>query len=150
MPLPRGPRFASMANARPQSGAKSVPTIGVGWRAVVRSGGSPNVTLTDEAGIATLANVADGIEVEILAWRPTRGGEARYRVVTTSGGVEGWLGAAKLQRREIPFVPKPVAAAPSPPVAALAATARKTTTPARRREPVTNGRASRVRGSGAR
>jgi hypothetical protein len=57
------------------------------------------VTLTDDSGTNVLATVADGVEVEILAWLPRRGGDTRYRVTPTGGGVEGWLGAASLQPR---------------------------------------------------
>jgi hypothetical protein len=115
MPLPRGPRFPMFAGVRPPSTPKDPPVLGVGRRVVVtcRKNGSDRVTLTDENGTSALATVADGVEVEILAWRPRRGGDTRYRVVSTTGGVEGWLGAASLKPREPALAPKMATAAPS-------------------------------------
>jgi len=115
MPLPRGPQFPTFSGVRPPPTAKAAPVLGVGSRALVVSGNgrSHAVTLTDDAGTQALATIADGAEVEILAWRPRRGGETRYRVVSTSGGTEGWLGAGSLQARPAPPPPpQPVGAAP--------------------------------------
>ena len=114
MPLPRGPRFPMFAGVRLPSSPKDPPVLGVGRRVVVtcRKNGSDRVTLTDENGTSALATVADGVEVEILAWRPRRGGDTRYRVVSTSGGIEGWLGAASLKPREPALAPKIATAAP--------------------------------------
>src|SRR5207249_1525252 len=115
MPLPRGPRFPMFAGVRLPSSPKDPPVLGVGRRVVVtcRKNGSDRVTLTDENGTSALATVADGVEVEILAWRPRRGGDTRYRVVSTSGGIEGWLGAASLKPREPSLAPKIATAAPA-------------------------------------
>lgn len=101
MPLPRGPRFPTFGGVAPPPTTKDRPVLAVGWRVLVscRNGGSDHVTLTDESGTSAVATVADGVEVEILAWRPRRGGDTRYRVVSTNGGVEGWLGGASLQAR---------------------------------------------------
>ena len=84
--------------------------LGVGSRVLVTSGNgrSDHVTLTDDSGTSMLGTVASGVEVEIVAWRPRRGGDTRYRVVTTRDRVEGWLGAASLQPRQLPPAPKPV------------------------------------------
>jgi hypothetical protein len=60
------------------------------------------VTLTDIEGTTPLATVADGLEVEILAWKPFGAGGIRYRVLSTKGGVEGWLGAASLRPSQLP------------------------------------------------
>jgi len=113
--------------------------LGVGSRVVVTSGNgrSDRVTLTDDSGTSMLATVASGVEVEIVAWRPRRGGDRRYRVVTTSDRIEGWLGAASLQPRQLPPAPKSVAAAVPPrlvaptrpaarPSAAMPASAKRT------------------------
>src|SRR5215467_1420980 len=100
MAYPRGTRFPVFPAAPPPSDSKTQRVLGVGWRVIVRShGGEQRVTLTDETGTNALATVADGAEVEILAWRPHRGGDTRYRVVSTGGGVEGWLGGASLRTR---------------------------------------------------
>jgi hypothetical protein len=73
------------------------------------------VTLTDDAGTEAVATVPEGVEVEILAWRP-RGGETRYRVSCATGGVEGWLGVGSLERTEPPPARRVVPPAPQPPV----------------------------------
>jgi hypothetical protein len=74
--------------------------------------------------MSALGTVSCGIEVEIVAWRPRRGGDTRYRVVPTTGGIEGWLGAANLQPR--PFVPPPRPVHAAAPAASLAGAARRT------------------------
>ena len=91
------------------------PIFAVGRRVYVASSGdrATRLTLTDDAGSDAPTSLADGTEVEILAWRPRRGGDTRYRVVATSGGIEGWLGAASLKPREPVLVPKIATAAPS-------------------------------------
>jgi hypothetical protein len=78
--------------------------LGVGSRVIVTCGNgrAGEVTLTDDDGTSAVATVAGGVEVEILAWRPRRGSETRYRVVSTMGGVEGWLGAKSLRPRPTP------------------------------------------------
>ena len=113
--LPRGPRFPTFPGVRPPT-AKDQPPLRVGSRVVVtcRGAGSGRLALTDDTGTTTVATVADGVEVEILAWRPRRGGETRYRVATTNGEVEGWLGAASLRPPQPPPAPNAVA---TPPVA---------------------------------
>jgi len=107
MPFPRGPRFPPFPGVSPPPSAKVRPVLGVGWRVIVTcgGGGDDRVTLTDATGESALATVADGVEVEILAWRPCRGGDSRYRVVSTSG-VEGWLGGASLQPRPLSQSPQ--------------------------------------------
>jgi hypothetical protein len=114
MPLPRGPRFPTFAGMRPPT-SKDRPVLGIGTRVLVTSGGnrSDRVTLTDDSGTSPLGTVAHGVEVEIVAWRPRRGGDTRYRVVTTGDRVEGWLGAASLQPRQPPPAPpKPIITKP--------------------------------------
>ena len=110
MPIPRGPRLPTFIDVRPPS-SKGRPVLGVGSRVTVvsRNGRSDHVTLTDDSGTGMLATIAPGVEVEIVAWRPGRGGDTRYRVVTTGDRVEGWLGAASLQPRQIVPEPRPAA-----------------------------------------
>jgi len=73
------------------------------------------VTLTDSDGTTPLATVADGAEVEIVAWQPRGAGGTRYRIKATSGGMQGWLAAANLRARpRPPEPPRPVAIAPVP------------------------------------
>src|SRR5262245_49376845 len=112
MPVPRGPRFPTYTDVRPPS-PKDRPVLGVGSRVTVISGNgrSDRVTLTDDSGTSMLATVAHGVEVEIVAWRPGRGGDTRYRVCTTGDRVEGWLAAGSLQPRRLAPAPKPAPAA---------------------------------------
>ena len=108
MPLPRGSRFPSFASIRPQPTAKDQPVLGVGSRVLVtcRGSGAGGVTLMDDAGTSAVATVREGVEVEILAWRPRRGADTRYRVIPTAGGTEGWLVGSNLERRQPPPAPK--------------------------------------------
>src|SRR5262249_35765564 len=113
-------RYQPFVRVQPPPSPKEGPILAVGRRALVTCNGASDrdrVTLTDEEGTSAIATLDDGIEVEILAWRPRRGGRTRYRVIATKGGIEGWLGAANLRAIPIPVLPKPVAptaAAPRP------------------------------------
>lgn len=136
--LPRGPNSPPFARMQPPPRPKEGPVLAVGGRAVVTSqaGGSDRVTLTDDNGTNALATLKDGVEVQVVAWRPRRGA-TRYRVVSLDGRFEGWLGAASLKPCLPPPPPPPVAvvAKPSPALpirAARAATSprARTTTPA--------------------
>ena len=75
------------------------PIFAVGWRAYVASPGDgpARLTSTEEAGSdAGGTSLADGTEVEILAWRPRSNG-TRYRVRSTRAGLEGWIAAGALR-----------------------------------------------------
>jgi len=118
MRFPRGPGYVSVG-FRPSPDAKERPTLSIGSRVLVtaRTGGDRRVALTDDAGTSVVATVPDGTEVEVLAWRPRRGGDTRY-LVAPPGGPEGWLGASCLRPRPVAVPPKRVQVAPaSPPVA---------------------------------
>jgi hypothetical protein len=56
-----------------------------------------HLALTDDAGADARSRLADGTEVEILAWRPRRDGDTRYRVRSTRNGLEGWLAVDNLR-----------------------------------------------------
>lgn len=111
MSFPRGPSFYRFARKQPQAPKAAGPALPVGWRVLVTGpdGGSGGVTLLGDDGTTALATVARGAEVEILAWQPHRGGGARYRVLSRSGAVEGWLGAASLKLRPASPAPRLVA-----------------------------------------
>jgi hypothetical protein len=117
MALPRASRFSSFGGAPPRVAAKPSLVLGIGSRARVRSGSanSRRVTLTDDAGTESVATLPDGVEVEILAWRP-RGGETRYRVASSNGGIEGWLGVGSLERAEPRPAPRPAAVTSNAPL----------------------------------
>lgn len=116
MPFPGGPSPHGFPRVRPSRSGVGGPVLAVGRRVVVTcpGGKSGRVTLMDHAGTTAQATVADGVEVEILAWQPYRAGGPRYRVLSKSGGVEGWLGAENLKAVSLPppAMP-PVVAAPA-------------------------------------
>jgi hypothetical protein len=74
------------------------PVFAVGQRVSVKASGSfpLRVTLMDESGKAARGNLADGAEVEVLAWRPGGSRGTRYCVRCTGSGIEGWLAVASL------------------------------------------------------
>jgi hypothetical protein len=57
----------------------------------------PRVALTDDAGANPQESLADGTEVEILAWRPRGSAGTRYLVRSTRNGLEGWLAVGNLR-----------------------------------------------------
>ena len=71
----------------------------VGRRVYVACAGDrlAHVALTDDAGADARSRLADGTEVEILAWRPRGSVGTRYRVRLTRGGLEGWLESVNLR-----------------------------------------------------
>ena len=79
---------------------------------------APQVALKDDAGVVTRGggSLRDGTEVEILAWRPRGFGETRYRVRSTSTGLEGWLAGDNLRATLVAVAPPE--ATPSSAVAA--------------------------------
>jgi hypothetical protein len=87
----------------------------VGRRVYVACAGDrlAHVALTDDADADALTRLADGTEVESLAWRPRGSHGTRYRVRSTCNGLEGWLAVDNL--RSTPFA---VAAPIEPPPAA--------------------------------
>ena len=69
-------------------------------------GSKGSVTLMSEDGLTSLATLSDGVEVEIVAWRPRRAGGTMYCVRQTSGVAEGWVAAVSLRPHPIPARPK--------------------------------------------
>ena len=86
----------------------------VGRRVFVASSGDrpAHVALTDDAGADARTRLADGTEVEILAWRPRGFGDTRYRVRSTRNGLEGWLAVDNLRSTQS-AVPAPTEPPPS-------------------------------------
>jgi hypothetical protein len=106
------PSRSPAASGRP---ARSTgPVLSVGRRVFVNCPTSPGrrVTLTDAAGKAATESLADGAEVEILAWRPRGAGGTRYHVQSTRGELHGWLAADNLRAARQAEAPP---AAPAPP-----------------------------------
>ena len=89
-----------------------------------RAGTSRSVLLGDESGSEMLGtSLADGVEVEVMAWRPRGPTDTRYRVRTTVGErFDGWVFAQELRRSLLPTAET----AASVPAAAARAPADKT------------------------
>jgi len=111
--IPQRP-FFPQSNAGNPSRQPSLPILAVGRRVLVNGTGdrSRRVTLTDPSGTTATGLLADGTEVEILAWQPRGAGGTRYRIRATTGDVQGWLAAANL--RPPPPPPEPVRRTPIP------------------------------------
>jgi hypothetical protein len=121
--------FARSSFRAPRPAGSKAAVFAVGRRVYVASTNdrSVSVTLTDDGGKTPVANLGDGTEVAILAWRPGWSGNTRYHVRTTSSGVEGWIPVGNLRGTVAAVVPG---------VAALAV---PTARPARKAVPVASG-----------
>ena len=125
MPDPGRPYLPAFARIPPPRIAGDALVLCVGSRGVVRADGSKgSVTLMSEDGLTSLATLSDGVEVEIVAWRPRRAGGTMYCVRQTSGVAEGWVAAVSLRPHPIPARPKPTPARPKPPVQSKASAAK--------------------------
>lgn len=95
--MPFVPPRSPMPTSR--SSRSSGPVLSVGRRVFVNCPRDRHsrVVLLDDAGRTTTSGLADGAEVEILAWKPRGSGGPRYRVHSTQGGLEGWLGGDDLR-----------------------------------------------------
>jgi len=103
---PRGP----IPSPRPSRGTG--PVLSVGRRVFVHCPGR-TIELTDDAGSGGGSVLADGAEVEIVAWRPRGATGTRYRVQGRDAQVEGWLGGDHL-RAGLSVVPTPAPATAPP------------------------------------
>lgn len=84
--------------------AKNAPVFCAGWHVFVhwplRDGGTLTpVPLTDTNGGPLTNDLADGQQVEILAWRPRSREGLQYQVRRLSDGSEWWIGAQYLRRQ---------------------------------------------------
>jgi hypothetical protein len=89
--------------------------IAIGKRVFVHCPGNRSgfVTLADDSGkIFSAVHLADGVEVEVVAWRPRVEGAAFYRVRVPPDGADGWLPVANLRSA---LIPVPVPDSPVPP-----------------------------------
>jgi hypothetical protein len=114
--------------------------LAVGQRVFVNSPDVPPrpVALGDESGsLFSGASLVDGVEVEVLAWRPRGPSDTRYRV-RAADGADGWLAAGNLRRS---LVPPPPPSSPTP---------AQTAVPARSSEPPSPPAAARGRRFGER
>jgi len=110
-------------SAQPPS--RSTPVIAVGQRVYVNCPGnrSGSVILGDASGkVLSAVHLADGVEVEVIAWRPRGSSDARYRVRASADGADGWLPADNLLRA---LVPRPEPAPPRAQEVPVADTSRR-------------------------
>lgn len=102
--------MSMMPPRNPAPARDTRPVLSVGRRVFLNcpTGDHRRVTLTDDNGQNTRHSLADGVEVEILAWRPRAPGGARYRVQVMGGDrIEGWLGTADLRPARVPAAAAP-------------------------------------------
>ena len=91
--------------SRSRSGAGGAnPVLAIGQRVFVhcvwdRTG---SVVLADDAGKLLRATLADGVEVEVVAWRPRGSAGTRYRVRAAGDGTDGWLHSSNLRTMLVP------------------------------------------------
>ena len=110
--------FPSRNPSIPRRPSRSIPAIAVGQHVFVNCPGSlsGSVVLADENGkVLSAVQLADGVEVEVIAWRPRVAGEAHYRVRAPSNGTDGWLAAVNLRSALVSLPapePPPVQATP--------------------------------------
>jgi hypothetical protein len=96
----------------PPSKARAATILSVGRRAYVNCRG--RVALAHDDGRLSENSLADGAEVEIMAWRPRGAGGTRYRVHARQEGHEGWLAADSLRQTAAPVAKEPPPRAASP------------------------------------
>jgi hypothetical protein len=84
--------------------------MAVGQRVFINCPGShPGwVALEDDSGkVASAVHLADGVEVEVIAWRPRGATDTRYRVRRPSDGADGWLACGNLRSAPVPAPSEP-------------------------------------------
>src|SRR5438045_1606133 len=100
--------------SRPTPRPPSPAAIAVGQRVFVHcpDGRRGSVLVLDQNGknLSSPVHLADGVEVEVVAWQPVAG-DAHYRVCAPSIDADGWLSAANLRNVLVPLPPpeRPVA-----------------------------------------
>src|SRR5207249_8426776 len=93
--FPRGGSLTPFPpRSRPIPRPPSPPAIAVGQRVFVHcpDGRRGSVLLMDQYGktLRSAAHLADGIEVEVVAWQPSVARDAHYRVRVPSTDADGW------------------------------------------------------------
>jgi len=96
--------FGFRSRSVPRSPSRSTPVIAIGQHVFVNCPGNRSVPLADESGrILSAVHLADGAEIEVVAWRPRGGNETRYRVRALSNGADGWIPAENLRKVLVPL-----------------------------------------------
>jgi hypothetical protein len=79
--------------------AKNEPILGVGWRVYVNcSRLAGRVPLVDAGGNPLANDLADGDEVEVMAWQPRAREGLSYQIRRLRDGSEWWIAAVYLRR----------------------------------------------------
>jgi hypothetical protein len=99
------PSFPRAAAPLPKTRPSTI--LSVGRRAYVNCRG--RVALAFDDGRNSPNSLADGAEVEILAWRPLGNRGTRYRVRAQQDGHEGWLAAEALRQTAVAVPSEPAA-----------------------------------------
>lgn len=103
--------FPSRTRSVPRPPSRSTPVLAVGQRVFVNATSGP-VPLGDVNGkVLSSVHLVDGIEVEVLAWRPHGARDTRYRV-RAPHGADGWLPAENLRTLLVPL-PSPESPTPA-------------------------------------
>jgi hypothetical protein len=107
--FPRGGSLASFPpRNRPIPPPPSPAALAVGQRVFVHcpDGRRGSVPLLDQNGkhIRSAVHLADGVEVEVVAWQPVAG-NAHYRVRAPSTDADGWLSGGNLRNSLVPLPP---------------------------------------------
>ena len=93
--------FSSRDRSAPRLPSRKSPVIAVGQRVFVNCPSDPSgsVALENQNGkVLPGMHLTDGVEVEVVAWRPRVAGDAHYRVRAPASGTDGWLPAGNLRR----------------------------------------------------
>lgn len=95
----------------------------IGQRVYVNRSAGPraHVDLMSDDGTAAVAELVDGAEVMVVAWKPRGATGTRYCVRSATDGREGWVSALNLRRARTR--PPVVAASPLPAAKAVVAPA---------------------------
>lgn len=108
--------FPSRARSKPPSSRRPLPVIAIGQHVFVNCTERSQpaaLFLGDETGkVVSAQRVTDGLEVEVVAWRPRAANETRYRVRVLSTGADGWLPAENLRKLLVPLPASPSQAEP--------------------------------------
>ena len=109
MAFSQSPFVSRAPRLQPAESAEASYVFGIGSRAFVANQNG-DVSLDDGSGKTAVGELADGAEVEIIAWRPRRAATL-YHVRATESRIEGWLCVTSLRRTRDPADSSPVSPA---------------------------------------
>lgn len=104
----------------PMRPARETTVWAVGSRVFVNCPGERGrlvgLTVSEDAGSRPVGTLGDGVEVEVLAWRPRGAGGTRYRVRACGDEVAGWVATHDLRATAVAPPREPAPAPAVPPV----------------------------------